>query len=434
MIHLAKLLVLIFALSITNGLLRAQDTTCDSGDILWVKETVVADTGHTSGTTGAEYNNFATPFGIQRAFDQACAGAIIRIVHGDDNYGPASTSWTGRDASTMQINVDTVDADASSATYIRVDGWVDETTACGTVGNRWTASCPVVLDFDRDGTTGADGFNFGALGDGYIFSWIGAINVDLDAFDMTNGANNAFAFISAENVTGFGVRNINDAGQYVVFSFFRNVGTGGSAAAINLNAAQRVVGNVIHCSTTSPASGQNGITGTTNASNVAIVGNVIRNCNVGVLMDNNDNLLLSRNTFRVASGNCVTLSGSSPDLFIAVGNVFEGCVADALELDPDAARIQSIIAYNVYDAVTQLDIHVDSLLKLDVDDARNGNGADFTSLGCAFAGATDETLNSDCAIPLTPPGAQLGSQGGLTPGAVYEAGGGGVSIMLQGVR
>lgn len=123
----------------------AQDVTCNAGDIAWVKETVNANVGHTTAPTGAEYNNFAAPFGIQRVFDQACAGLDIRILAGANNYNSASASWTNRDAADKQINIDTV---AGALTgQILASGWVSETI-------RGRAA----LDFDALVTTGASGF------------------------------------------------------------------------------------------------------------------------------------------------------------------------------------------------------------------------------------------------------------------------------------
>lgn len=432
MTFVLRILVLILLLSFTNGLLQAQDTTCDSGDIIWVKETVNADEGVVGGGTTAEYNNFATPFGIQAAFDEACAGAIIRIVTGVNHYGPSSTSWNNRDATDKQINVDIVDADTSASTHIFIQGWVDETTQCGTSGNRWTASCPVMLNFDRDNITGADGFNHGALGDGYHYHWIGVEEVDADGFDASSGENITFNYVAVLNTTAVGIRHGN-SNSHTMFSFFQDVGTGGSASAI-LGSSQfyRVIGNVIECSTTTPASGQNGITQTGAGSTISE--NVIRNCNVGISTDV-DHITIIRNTVRIATDDCIFIDGSSPDFAVVTHNLLGACAGDAIQMDPDAARTENAVAYNIYDPTgSQLNINAGSLLKLDADDARNGNGADFTTLGCEFADTDDETLNAACAIPLTPPGAQLPSQGSITPGAIYEAGAGGASMMIQGVR
>jgi len=145
---------------------------CAAGDILWVKETVAAD------TVGA-FNTFGSPFGIQQAFREVCPEAEIRIVKGTANYDSTTASWTNRDDQPTDptIYVDTVDA--TVGTYIRVVGYLDATTPCALSAGAPLAGCPVTLDFSKSlvsaiNTAGIRISNAG--GDYYAWSWIRVTN------------------------------------------------------------------------------------------------------------------------------------------------------------------------------------------------------------------------------------------------------------------
>lgn len=148
----------------------AQDTTCNPGDIAWVKETVEADVGHTTGATGAEYNNFAAPFGIQRVYDQSCAGLDVRFLCGADDYDSTTPSWTNRDTNEV-INIDTV-ANPGTGSPIRTTGYANETTPA-------TAAIPCGLNF----ATGAShGFNVARQR--HSFRFLRVYNAAADGFSI----------------------------------------------------------------------------------------------------------------------------------------------------------------------------------------------------------------------------------------------------------
>lgn len=405
------------------GLCLGQDTTCNAGDILWVSETVTADTDVAAG--GATYNNSATPWGIQGAFDGDCNGAIIRILAGANNYGPSSNSWTNRDDSTKEINVKG-DRDGAISQYVKVEGWHDSSTRCGTSGNRWTATCPVYLDFDRNNITGANGFDLGTAGaDGYIFEWIGVTNVDAAGWSFSTGAlNSMFTSVAAVNVTGSAFTNINpNTAGFIYNAYLSNVGTGGSAAIIASGHHMTIMSSVIDCAPGgSPAAGQVGIQTVFNQEAPVIVNNVFRNCISGVDLINQAHFpRIIRNTFNNNTTACIHAQ-SNAERIIAVGNVFYDC--------PESIKDGLVIllaAQNAYSGSLNQADDVDRIYS-DPDGAFTNGAPTFSGLSCAFVGALDESLASGCAIDYTPPGGQLSSQDAFIPGVAIKmlgAGGGG---------
>lgn len=151
----------------------ATNAQCTSSSVLWVSELVNANVGLNAGggrctsatVAGAAYDDPAQPFGIQAAFDCACAGAEIRILAGAGNYSSTTASWNNRFDATKQVNVQSVGQSANRGAGLLVQGYVDVSTPCLT--NAQT-NCPVVMDF-TGGTSGGIFFNGGGVIDGNFF-------------------------------------------------------------------------------------------------------------------------------------------------------------------------------------------------------------------------------------------------------------------------
>ncbi|MCI0559883.1 MAG: hypothetical protein MN733_15440, partial [Nitrososphaera sp.] len=202
--------------------LLGQDTTCNAGDIMWVVETVNANIGTANAgaaclatVAGAEYNNIATPFGIQGAADCACAGAIIRVITGVGNYGATTASWNNRDAADKQINFDAI---AGTTEFpINVEGWINGTT-------RGLAT----LQFERATIAGALGFNIQQPR--YVLRDIRITQTDTSGIDLGNGTEQTFFSVEVDNngsgalVTGGGGTNLT-----IIDSWIHN----GAAEGVN---------------------------------------------------------------------------------------------------------------------------------------------------------------------------------------------------------
>ena len=205
-----KVLLLLILLAVPA---LAQDTTCDAGDIAWVKDTENADEGHTLGGASAEYNNFAAPFGIQAVYDEGCNGLLIRIVDGSNDYGSSSTSWTNRDAD-KAIVVDNVGFGAGqSDASVDTSGWLDETTPCLLFSQ---TNCPIIIDF---ATGTSHGFVSSRVG--VAFRMIHVKNTESIGLALTKNHNTCYQCI-IENSEAFGLQATGDRHIYVDTIFLTN--------------------------------------------------------------------------------------------------------------------------------------------------------------------------------------------------------------------
>jgi hypothetical protein len=262
---------------------RAAWGACAAGDILWVKETVAANTLGTC-------NSFAAPFGIQRAFRELAAAATpgngiqgeIRIVRGVNNYGPASASWAGRDdgATDPTIYVDSISgAEAhdpvATPSWIKVTGYLDQTTPCALSSGTPLTNCPVTLDFDKASFLmlgSIPGIEVDSMGggfmDSYVWQWIrvtnsighgwrlnGNVNRHIfyrcradnngdsgtssngDGFRAEDGAQIQHRFVANQADSNFGAGfNINGEDHWVLYNkaFSNNVAGNGFAGGFSL--------------------------------------------------------------------------------------------------------------------------------------------------------------------------------------------------------
>lgn len=393
----AKLLFLALLLAWLALPVQAQDVTCDPGDIAWVKETVNADVGHSTGATGGEYNNFAAPFGIQRVFDQACAGLDIRILAGVDNYGSASASWGSRDGgSGGQINIDTVDG--TLALPISVTGYIDETTV-GFATLDWTG-----IDFTSGFLLSSAQF--------YVFQYIHLKNSNNAVWSINSTSDtNIFYRCVGEGSTGLAADRVGFTSDSTSGNVFIEVrATGNAGGGMILAGGSRVYESEID---------NNGNAGSSaGAVRSAGGGNIFER---NIIRDNNGAGFAATTGATTFRHNTSTGNGSHGGHFTAAsvahlveGNIFHANGGDGL-LGTAANVFFATLRNNNYSGNTGADKNV-TVAQLDLDDP-----ADTTDPG--FSAPSLQPASGTVDFTFTFPAGDTEST--QNKGAAAEAGGGG---------
>jgi hypothetical protein len=223
--NITKFFAIILFLFVVTGVSFGQcDETCNAGDILWVKDTVAADVRFDGGGTGACYNDFDAPFGIEAVATSSggtgalCDGAIVRVVLGANNYGPASASWSNRTDASNRI---TFSFSPATANQIVWEGWIDETTQC----TAWdVGGCPITLDFDTGTGSGLQLNGGGASSVRFVFEWIRVINAALDG--VLAPVSSSFRNFEASDNGGDGIDTTQVSSDVTFSRFTGNAGTG----------------------------------------------------------------------------------------------------------------------------------------------------------------------------------------------------------------
>ena len=343
-----RLLLLVLA---TSCSLWPQDTTCNSGDIMWVSSAVNGDVGTANAAgrclantvAGAEYNNSAAPFGVQGAMDCLCAGVEIRVLGDTGNYGSATNSWNNRFDASKEI-VHTIN---TGSPYPIVVGYADTSTSCADIA---TPGCPVNMDF----TGGTD--------DG----WLLQQRMELTGIHVEDTTGDCFAVTGAEVILAN-----NEADSCGQHGIHWEGGLGDGAA----------VRNYIHDVTSV------GIR--TNSSETTLMWNEIVDSGTMGFEAVQTNSIFSHNIINgTTTGDCIQMNGRG--VYI-VWSTLRNCAGNGINVGASGNRDRGSVAFNIIadnggwgiNAVNQSARHANVVIS---------NRCDGNSSGCVNTTNVNETV------------------------------------------
>ena len=387
------LLALLWALPLT-----AQDVTCNAGDIAWVTEDENADEGIVGGGSSAEYGNSAAAWGIQAVYDESCAGLLVHIVVGTNNYNSSSTSWNNRDAADKTINLDVVagtgDLPIVSIGYSALDG----------------SPALATLDFDSALITGAHGFQGTGTADFYVWNLLRFTDTDDDAFE-TAGTDNHFIDCEFDNAGSSGL-DYNAGNSVVLYSSFHdNAGTG-----ISLSNFCLAFGNEFY---------DNADDGIIFFTRCAVVSNLVYgNTNDGLEVAGDGNLV-ALNTVKANGDNGIEVGGSSEHSSILENVITGQNGAGDIGLASVSGSAIVLVRDNNYGDNTTAQSFGGAAPSF------NDDSSPETTV-CTFVSATDLEVTANCTFTKTFPRATTSTT--VLKGAVQNSSGGGsTTIITQGV-
>lgn len=364
--------------------LWAQDTTCNSGDIMWVSSAVNADVGLGAGAgrclantvAGANFNDSAVPFGVQGAMDCLCAGVEIRILGDTGDYGSGTSSWNNRFAASKVIT-HTIN---SGTPYPVLRGFPTTATNCDDITN---AGCPVDMNFTGGSGDGWD------LQQRIDFTGIRVFDASNDCFVVT-GTEVTIAQSEADSCGNIGINGNGGLGDV---SFIRNYVHDTVDQGIRANAADTVIqwNEIVD-------TGQEGIEVAN--SNYHVNHNIVNGTTVGdCITIRARGAIITWNTLRNCAGDGIGIGlGGNRDYTSVAFNVIADNGGWGVDAINQAGRMSNVFLNNLFDGNTSGTFNTANITSASTN-LLHGNAASTIT----FASATDSSITAGGTMTFTWP-------------------------------